>query len=298
MKEGNPIVSILIPVYNREKLIIDTINCVLSQTYQNLEIIIVDNKSTDSTWGVINEIAKCDSRLKVFQNDRNLGPVLNWQECFKKATGEYCKILWSDDLISNNFIEKTLELMDNETSFVMSGVEIFRDTPDNILFKSNFQNKESYSQMEYLSNILIRNKRSFPKSPGCALFRTEDLTTSLELSIPNDFKLIHSKNGAGIDLLIFLNIAIKYPNVRTTKAAWSFFRDHKSSFSVENVLTLYYETAILYFIRIKLPIFLNIFIAKIFLKSINHKELKPLKSNLRKPKLFDIIRLVFNLEFK
>ena len=103
----NNLVSILIPVYNRDKFIEETINSALSQTYQNIEIIIVDNNSTDNTWRIIKKYTKKDNRIKAFKNDTNIGPVRNWKKCTDKADGEFGKILWSDDLIAPEFIEKT-----------------------------------------------------------------------------------------------------------------------------------------------------------------------------------------------
>jgi len=56
----NKLISILIPVYNRENLIEETVQSALNQTYKNLEVIIVDNKSTDSTWEVLQKLASKD----------------------------------------------------------------------------------------------------------------------------------------------------------------------------------------------------------------------------------------------
>lgn len=63
----NPLVSIVIPVYNRELYIEDAIRSAISQTYQNIEIIIVDNCSTDSTWDILNEWEKKIIELKYFK---------------------------------------------------------------------------------------------------------------------------------------------------------------------------------------------------------------------------------------
>ena len=60
-------VSILVPVYNREDLIGQTLNSALNQTYKNIEIIVVDNSSTDNTWEVVQSYEKQDSRIKAFQ---------------------------------------------------------------------------------------------------------------------------------------------------------------------------------------------------------------------------------------
>ena len=66
-------VSILIPVYNREDLIGQTLNSAIDQTYHNIEIIVVDNASTDNTWKVIQRYEKQDGRIKAFRNNTNIG---------------------------------------------------------------------------------------------------------------------------------------------------------------------------------------------------------------------------------
>lgn len=63
----NPLVSIVIPVYNRELYIEDAVRSAISQTYRNIEIIIVDNCSTDSTWNILNEWEKKIIELKYFK---------------------------------------------------------------------------------------------------------------------------------------------------------------------------------------------------------------------------------------
>ncbi|MFK2298794.1 glycosyltransferase family 2 protein [Bacteroides fragilis] len=103
---NNPLVSIVIPTYNREQYIEDAIKSAINQTYRNIEIIIVDNCSTDSTWDILNRWAERDERIKVFRNKMNIGPVLNWNECFEHTSGDFIKILWSDDWMAIDFIEK------------------------------------------------------------------------------------------------------------------------------------------------------------------------------------------------
>ena len=73
-----PLVSVLIPVYNREILVRKTIESAVNQTYDNIEIIVIDNQSTDGTFEVIQEYAERYDNVWCFQNDVNMGPVLNW----------------------------------------------------------------------------------------------------------------------------------------------------------------------------------------------------------------------------
>jgi len=93
------LVSILIPVYNREKLVKRAIESAINQTYENIEVIAVDNKSTDRTYEVLKGHAEKYPDVKVYQNKENLGPVRNWKKCLEYSSGEFIKILFSDDWI-------------------------------------------------------------------------------------------------------------------------------------------------------------------------------------------------------
>ena len=91
-----PLVSILIPVYNRERLVKKAIESAINQAYKNIEIIAVDNKSTDKTYEVLTEYSKKYSNIKVYQNKENIGPVRNWKKCLEYSSGEFIKILFSE----------------------------------------------------------------------------------------------------------------------------------------------------------------------------------------------------------
>lgn len=247
MKNNTPLVSIIIPVYNREKYINEAILSAVNQTYQNIEIIIGDNKSTDNTWNLIKDWSYKDERIKVFQNEKNIGPVLNWYECFKRANGEYIKILWSDDWMDKDFITKSLSIFDKETAFILSNHFIINEEDKKILFKSNY-NKKEYTSFFYLCNTFYYNYIQFPVSPGCALFRKKDILESFILEIPNDDNLDSKKNGAGNDLLLYLITASKYKYIRISDTN-SYFRAHNDSFSVASPIHIYYEWAKLYYVK-------------------------------------------------
>ncbi len=243
----NPLVSVAIPVYNREHLISKTIESAINQTYKNIEVIIVDNNSTDNTWRILEKYASIDSRIKIFQNSENIGPVRNWNECFKRATGEYIKILWSDDWMGNDFIEKAVKLFDAETSFILSGYEI----TDGIKCYESISFKEKYEVDYYLNSLLLLNKDGFPVSPGAGLFRRKDILNSFCFDpIPNKDNLNSMNNGAGNDLLLYLNTALRYKYIKTTMSVDNHFRHHASSFSVlDKKIDIYYLWAKLFFIQ-------------------------------------------------
>lgn len=249
MIKTSPLVSIMIPVYNRESIISQTLDCAINQTYKNIEIIVSDNCSTDNTWSILKDYAEKDTRIKIFKNEINLGPVLNWKVCIDNLNGEYTKILWSDDLISTDFIEKTLTLFDDETAFVMSGVRVFNSVDNRPLNQSKFQTQQVYTKKEFFNNVLFFNTKKFPVSPGCAIFRTKDILSSYVEQIPNVENLDFKRFGAGNDLLFFLITASKYKYVKTINEISSFFRSHPSSLSISNKLILYYEYAKAFFVN-------------------------------------------------
>jgi len=103
----SPLVSVCIPVYNREEYIENTVNSVLGQTFQNFEIIIIDDGSTDNSILIIKSIQ--DSRIKLFQNGVNKGVVYSRNRYLEEASGNFIAMLDSDDIWAPNKLEKQLD---------------------------------------------------------------------------------------------------------------------------------------------------------------------------------------------
>jgi len=247
-----PKVSILIPVYNRAKIILETLNSAVNQTYKNIEIIVVDNKSTDNTFEVLKEFAKSHPNVRSYQNKKNIGPVRNWRKCLDYATGEYVKILWSDDLIAPTFIEKTLPyLVNNEDiGFVFTGTEIFNDDTGKRI-KAYFIGKTGiYDSEEFIRGSLLGGL--FPVSPGCALFRKKDVERNLLIDIPNKVGTDFKMRAIGNDLLIYLLTAKDYPKFAFIDETLSFFRSHQESLTISTKssdVAILYNIAKAYFVE-------------------------------------------------
>lgn len=105
-----PLVSILIPMYNSSEFLEETLNCALHQTYQNLEIIVSDDCSSDNSVDLVKDFMVKDSRIKLLTNTCNLGMCGNWNRLFREAKGDYLLKLDADDIISTNFIETLLPI--------------------------------------------------------------------------------------------------------------------------------------------------------------------------------------------
>lgn len=244
-------VSILIPVYNRKILIEETVQSALNQTYKNIEIIIVDNKSTDNTWEVLQKLASQDDRIKIFQNETNIGPVRNWKRCIDEASGEYGKILWSDDLIAPEFLEKTVPyLASDNVGFVFTGTVTFTDGTDKKSSDYFIGETGLYESEKYINGVLFDG--NYPVSPGCALFRLKDFKENLLVDVPNKVGSDFSMHAIGNDLLIFLLTAYKYENFAFINEKLSFFRAHEGSISIQSndgKLPLHYDIAKAYFVE-------------------------------------------------
>jgi glycosyltransferase involved in cell wall biosynthesis len=245
------LVSILIPVYNRENIIAESIQSALNQTYTNIEVVVVDNASTDNTWAVIEDFAKQDARIKAFRNESNLGPVRNWLRCVEEAIGEYGKILWSDDLIAPDFIEKTLPLFNDDVGFVYSGANIFTGTnPHEAKTSYLLPQTGQYPSAMYIEKSIFN--KDMPVSPGCAIFRMDDIRKNLWLQIPNKVNSDFSMHAIGNDLLLFLLTANQYKYFGHVAEPLSFFRAHEGSISIassEGKLPLHYALANAYFVE-------------------------------------------------
>lgn len=110
-------VSVIIPLYNEEKYIIECIESVINQTYKNLEIIVVDDKSTDNSLNKLKKIK--DKRLKIIKLNKNAGVANARNKGVEKATGDYICFLDSDDFWDKHKIEKQIDYI-KDKAFIYS----------------------------------------------------------------------------------------------------------------------------------------------------------------------------------
>ena len=94
MRNRKPLVSVIVPAYNAAAYIEEALMSVIKQTYANLEILVIDDCSTDGTLEIVRRIAKLDSRIKVLKNKHNLGIGANRDKGLKNTRGEF--ICWQD----------------------------------------------------------------------------------------------------------------------------------------------------------------------------------------------------------
>jgi glycosyltransferase involved in cell wall biosynthesis len=153
-----PLVSICIPVFNGEKTIAKTIDSILHQTYKNIEIFIVDNRSTDSTVKIVQKFT--DTRIHLIHSDTHLPCAeYNWNRCFQHGRGEFMAIFHADDIYLPRMVSRQ--------------VETFRKYPDVgcIFTQGNIidENDEIIGEFKLPPTMRDSEPHSYPEILGSAL---------------------------------------------------------------------------------------------------------------------------------
>lgn len=159
-----PLVSVLIPAYNHENYIQETIESIINQTYPNIELIILDDGSKDKTWEKITELKpKCENRfVKIhFETKQNEGTCITLNKLLKLSSGEFVYIIASDDLAKPQAIEKEVKFLQDNPDYALAvgdneyvdfmGKQIFRTQK---AFTSNIKNAKYKTVKEFLSSKL------------------------------------------------------------------------------------------------------------------------------------------------
>jgi len=149
--EQNFLISIIIPVYNVEKYLNRCIESIINQTYKNLEIILVDDGSTDNSGKICDEYALKDNRIKVIHK-QNGGVSSARNKGLEVATGEYIGFVDSDDYIEKDMYELLLSTI-IETKSQVVVCNWFKGTESNWIENKNFPTKEKLTKTEALESF-------------------------------------------------------------------------------------------------------------------------------------------------
>lgn len=140
LSNNNLKLSIIIPVYNVEKYLSKCLESIVNQTYNNLDIIIIDDGSTDSSGKICDEYSKIDKRIKIF-HQTNQGVSAARNKGIDLATGEYLTFIDSDDWIEKDYFEKAVEYLNKFNPVVMINNYLKIDKDENIINYFDKNNK-------------------------------------------------------------------------------------------------------------------------------------------------------------
>jgi glycosyltransferase involved in cell wall biosynthesis len=166
-----PETSICIPTRNYGHFLNDAVNSALSQTRDDLEILIIDNASEDNTTQIIQRLQDRDKRIRYMRNTENLGLAGNLNRCMESAKGKYIKFLMADDLLASDCLENMINCIDKapEVSLVTGRREIFL-MPGEIIGNIGYSNKIKHiSGNEVIGKCLYQGNTI--GEPSSVLFR-------------------------------------------------------------------------------------------------------------------------------
>lgn len=179
------LISVIIPVYNVEEYLCECIDSVINQTYKNLEIILVDDGSTDSSGKICDEYKENDSRVSVI-HQKNGGLSVARNTGLSKSNGVYIYFLDSDDYTADNALETLIEIaQSNNSDIVFFDAVSFADT-DDFTVKQNYIRKKKYKTDSGYNvfSLLTKNKEFHSAVP--LLFLKKDLLKSNKISFIPD----------------------------------------------------------------------------------------------------------------
>ena len=166
------LVSVIMPTYNSEKYVEDAIQSIRSQSYENWELLVSDDRSTDSTITILHKLANLDARIKIYPMTINSGAAVTRNNSISLASGEYIAFLDSDDIWKPEKLEKQLDFMiNNDASFSYTAFEIMRENGNSDTPK--LMDLDSVSSVSYDDML---KKRS---TMGCltVMFRPADYSS-------------------------------------------------------------------------------------------------------------------------
>lgn len=145
------LVSVIIPVYNVEPYIKESVESVINQTYRNIEIILIDDGSTDNSVKVCEELAGLDSRIKLIRQE-NLGVVKARGKGINASKGEYILFVDGDDWIDSNMVEVLVKNM-KDVDIVTSGM--YHEVSEGKIVKKCDKLKKGINDIEYILKNMI-----------------------------------------------------------------------------------------------------------------------------------------------
>ncbi|MGN6495683.1 MAG: glycosyltransferase family 2 protein [Agriterribacter sp.] len=206
-----PLVSIVLATYNGEKFLKEQLDSLISQTYPALEIIVVDDCSTDNTISIVRSFQQINTHIKLYENEKVLGPAKNFEKGIRLSTGEYIALCDQDDVWMPAKIEKKMAII-SDCDLAYCDSEFIDEQGNRMGGKlSDIKNLRSYSDCLAFS---IGNSVS---GHACVFSRR-----LLERILPLPVEIIH-------DWWIAFNAA-QYKEVRYINEVLVHYRQHSQNY--------------------------------------------------------------------
>ena len=121
MPNKKDLVSVVLPIYNTEKYLPACLKSIQSQTYRPIELIAIDDQSTDSSWSILQQFAKNKPWVKIYQNSKNLGVSPTFNRTVQKAKGQFLARMDADDIMKKDRLKLQLKYLQQHPNTVIVG---------------------------------------------------------------------------------------------------------------------------------------------------------------------------------
>lgn len=229
MEHNKITVSVIIPNYNHAPFLKQRINSVFSQTFQDFELIILDDCSTDSSRDIIEQYRGNPKVSQIIYNEKNSGGVFKqWIKGLENAKGEYIWIAESDDYAAESFLEETLKVLQHGDSIgmVFTNTKTI-NTEEELLWTTEENKASSYAQLAKFENTINKENASqflisemIIANASSVLFRKSNL-------MDVDFKELQKFVNTG-DRFVYLGIALK-SRIKYISKPLNFMRSHENN---------------------------------------------------------------------
>ncbi|MEQ5287325.1 glycosyltransferase family 2 protein [Providencia huaxiensis] len=169
---SNKLVSVIIPVFNVEKYVEEAVKSIQEQTYRNIELIIVDDCSTDNTYEIVKKLSLEDQRIKLYKNETNLKIAKTLNIALEHANGYYIARMDGDDISHPKRIERKINFLEKNTDYDLVGCSIISiDRNGNEIGKTKYTSnqkiiKKSLKYFSPVSHIWVSKKSTYEKLNG------------------------------------------------------------------------------------------------------------------------------------
>ena len=226
-------ISIIVPIYNTAKYLPKCLDSSINQSYQNLEIILIDDGSTDNSGQIADGYAKKDSRVKVF-HQKNAGQSAARNLGLEKATGTYVSFIDADDQISKDFISKLFSPYESDTSTIISvcGIHYKRlktHSAEDVYINPLRAQRKHESKKAYLLYLLTIDGRMYSSVNKLYIAATAKkchFDEHLNFAEDTKFVLDYLKKSSGnirfvLEPLYIYNFGTETSTINRTATSWS-----------------------------------------------------------------------------
>jgi glycosyltransferase involved in cell wall biosynthesis len=226
-------VSICIPTYNGAQHLSECLDAVLSQSFSNYQVIIVDDQSSDNTWEILNQYAAQDNRISLFRNERNLGLVDNWNRCIELSQGDWIKFVFQDDIIRHDCLERMLKTADVDMPFVLCRRDFFFHSNIDAKTKKGLMSIPRFDEIFPGVDLISPSQICQAVLTDSRNFFGEPTSTLIHRSVFERFGLFNSVMVQLCDLEYWIRVGIN-TGIKYIPDPLVQFRVHSSSASSKN----------------------------------------------------------------